>query len=107
MKTVFKYPLNAAGLTRIWIPGYLPAGLLREVCTVALQHDRPQLWVGVDTGEPKVAFIVSLLGTGGDQEAEGIPFNAFYIGTFLLYGDRLVLHAFLHQDPDQTGSDDD
>lgn len=103
MKTIHKYPLNADGRpTRIWIPGY---ALSKAVLAVALQHDRPQLWVGVDTDQPKVAFLVMFVGTGHDVGA--LPLHAHYIGTVLLYGDRLVLHAFLFQDPDQSGSDDE
>lgn len=101
MKTIYKYPLNANGSsTRIWIPGYRAPGPQREVLTIALQHDLPHLWVGVDTDEPKVAFWISLVGTGYDVDP--LPSFAHYIGTVLLYGGRLVLHAFLHQDPDQS-----
>lgn len=107
MKTIHKYPLNANGPTRVWIPGYRMHGPQKEVMTLATQHDRPQVWIGVDTDQPKVAYTITLVGTGHDVDQERVPSHALYIGTFLMYGDQLVLHAFLFQDPNQTEPDEE
>jgi hypothetical protein len=101
VRTIHKYDVGlrfGSNQYRFWIPG----GDV-TIAKVALQHESPCLWIGVDTTQKKHAWLFTWVATGADREQECGCKYAVYVGTVLMKQDCLVLHGFLHQDPDQSG----
>lgn len=63
-----------------------------DILTIQLQRDVPQIWAVVETDAPIVERHFCLVGTGHNFPPRVLKNG--YIGTFMLAGDRLVLHCF-------------
>ena len=60
-----------------------------KVLAVQVQNDDPQMWALVNEDEPPCERVFRVVGTGYPVEM-GLE----YVGTFQLYGGRLVFHLF-------------
>lgn len=84
MKTVWKYPLAESGRQHIQIPKE------GKILTVQVQHDKPYLWIEVDTTKQTEARIFQTFGTG-----HPLPeYPGHYLGTFQIYNGTLVFHVY-------------
>lgn len=92
MKTIYKYPLEVTDRQRI----ALPAG---QLLSLKVQNGQPVMWLLQESGAPKSAREVIFVGTGHE-----VPQDAGeYIGTAMLQGGHLVLHAFFAKQPAEKG----
>jgi len=86
MKTIFKYQLKNMNEQLFWL--HAGAKLLHS----DIQHGEMTLWFLVDSDQPKACAQVNLYATG-----EKIPDDhGEHVGTFVLHGGALVLHAFMY-----------
>ncbi len=84
-KTIWKFCIPIGNVTTI----KMPAGA--KVLHVAAQRNTPCLWALVDPSAPLEPRHFRLTGTGHPIRDLG---EAEHRGTFLMAGDRLVLHLF-------------
>lgn len=83
MKTIFKYPLELAGVQSV----RMPAGA--TILTVQLQAGVPCVWAITDSAQPKVSRRLLLVGTGHALPDD----HGRYVGTFQPPR-GLVFHVF-------------
>lgn len=84
-KTIYKYPLSITDEQELT----LPAG--SEILSAQIQHEKPCLWVLIDSDESKKdSVIIETFGTG-NPIPEG---QRRFIATYQLHGGGLVFHVF-------------
>lgn len=85
MMTIYKYPLEVTDEQEVELPG------THKLLSVQEQNATPCLWALVDPDAAPVKRTLRIFGTG--QPIEEYPMGDF-LGTFQLYGGRLVFHVF-------------
>lgn len=88
-KTIYKYPLEIVDEQVV----LLPTGA--KILTVQTQMDKPCIWAMVNPTAPNnMALTIRIFGTGHTiKDSDSLE----YIGTFQIYGGRLVFHAFVQR----------
>lgn len=85
-KTIYKYPLEIVDEQVV----LLPTGA--KILTVQAQMDKPCIWAMINPTAPdNMAVTIRMIGTGQPIQDD---YCLEYIGTFQIYGGRLVFHAF-------------
>ncbi len=85
MKRVYKYPVKIDDIQSI----DLPQGA--QILSVQVQDGNPYIWACVNPSEESEPRRFRLYGTGHIIECENL---LRFIGTFQLFGGRLVYHLF-------------
>lgn len=87
--TIYKYPLEIKDEQVVM----LPTGA--KILTVQAQMDKPCIWAMVNPTAPNnMALTIRIFGTGHTiKDSDSLE----YIGTFQIYGGRLVFHAFVQR----------
>lgn len=84
MLKIWKYPISMEDSQTIQIP------VDAEILSVKLQHNKPVMWVKLDTEASKVVRHFTLYAT--DEILP--PRIGKYIDTFQMHNDNLVFHVF-------------
>ena len=85
-RVVWKFPLVVDDVQIIEMPANA------EILCVQMQGDVPCLWARVESSRPTEPRKILIAGTG--HEREDLWGLAHYIGTFQVYGGKLVFHVF-------------
>lgn len=83
---VYKYPIEVTDYQSVTLPQNA------EILTVQVQNGQPCIWALVNPENETVERNLRIVGTGHpiDDEARKL----IYIGSFQMYGGRLVFHVF-------------
>ena len=92
MKTIYKYPLQLAGIQTINMQ-LDERHYLSSILRVDVQNGGPYLWAMVDTDAPFVPVKIYTVGTG--KENPGCS-RLYYAGTYQLLGGAIVHHVFAY-----------
>jgi len=87
MRTIWKYKLPDVGTGQFVLD--MPKG--SHVLRVAVQYGHPCIWVLVDSSQPTVPRRFAIVGTGHPAPSAD---EAFWLGSFHLFGDNFVGHLF-------------
>lgn len=84
MRKVYKYPLEREDLSRLRLPEGATLLHVEEL------NNQFWLWALVDPAMPREERKIRIAGTGHDINYKDVG----YINTFIMYGGKLVFHAF-------------
>lgn len=85
MKRVYKYPVEISDIQTINLP------LGAQILSVQVQNGSPYIWACVNPSADSEPRRFRLYGTGHNIECNNL---LKHIGTFQLFGGRLVYHLF-------------